>query len=1348
MLYHAAGMAEPGVDIEQVVMTLQEPLDEALFLRAWERLVERHAILRTRFKWPGTGEPRQEVLDRVRIPVERFDSPSLERVVDEHRARGFDVTQAPLMRLALARRGDDHTVLWTFHHLLLDGRSRFMLIRELFACYEALAAGGEVAREAPRPYRDYIEWLRRLDHERARDYWQRALAGFRAPTPLGVAGRHGAAGYATQECRLPAKLTSALRKRARAARITLSVLLQGAWALLLHRYSGERDVVFGVTRAGRSSALEGAAGMIGLLINTVPLRLHVDPEAELLTWLAGLRRPLLELREHEHTPLVQVQAWSELPRGTPLFESLFVFAEHTLDAELRAQGGKWSARHFRTHAQSNYPLALAAYGDEQLVLQLQYSRRRFADDVMRRLSGHLQALLEGMTSDPHARLHDLPLLTAHERHRLLVGWNATALAHPQARCAHELVEEQARVRPDVLAVEDGERQLTYRELDERAERLASRLRRHGMQPDSLAAVYLERSVEMVIALLAIWKAGGAYVPIDREYPAERVRFMLEDSGAPVVLTQKALAAELPALPAKIVHVDVEEFDGQADRARAPPCAERLAYVIYTSGSTGVPKGVPITHRSLFNLICWHRDAYEVTPADRATQVAGPAFDATVWEIWPYLAAGASVHIADERTRLDAQRLVRWLAERRITLAFLPTPLAEVALRERWPETSCLRVLLTGGDKLGPPPARRLPFRLVNHYGPAENTVVSTCGDVPPNGTPAIGRPLPNTWAYVVDHYLQPVPIGVPGELLVGGVQLSSGYWRRPELNAERFIQAFGRRLYRTGDRVRWLEDGNIEFLGRLDDQVKIRGCRVELGEIEAAIARHPGVREVVVMARDIAADKRLVAYVVARSDPEELRGALRAKLPSYMVPAHFVKLDALPLTQHGKIDRKALPVPERIAAAAADYLAPSTSTERALAELWQSLLGIERVGARDNFFESGGHSLLAMQLIGGVRKRFGVELTIKNLFELPVLADLAEAIDARSWLARSNVAAFLNELVRREIRVSAEGERLRCSAPAGALTPALREELARREAEILEFLRKAEAIAPQPDGIVPMQPRGTRMPIYAVSGHNGDVFAFRDLVRQLGEDQPFYGLQAPGLDGRSEPLARVEDIAAYLAAQIRTFQPAGSFVIAGYCAGGSVALELARQLASAGAEPALLALFGCAHPTVYRFSLRYWLERVALHAGIAARLPSFRARWGYLAERWRARLWQLRADGTPRGNDPNSLARFRFEQAMLLAVRRYTPGPYAGRVCHFIPRRGWLPDNGGAARWRSAAPRTEDYYGPDNIDPGRMLLDPGAAVFAELFERCRDSPRPIVSVSTDHLPARWAPPQRASQTPR
>jgi amino acid adenylation domain-containing protein len=618
--------------------------------------------------------------------------------------------------------------------------------------------------------------------------------------------------------------------------------------------------------------------------------------------------------------------------------------------------------------------------------------------------------LEGVAANPGARLSELSLLTDAERHRLLVEWNDTKADYPVARCVHELVEEQARVRPEALAVECDGRRLTFRELDDRAEHLAQQMRKRGVRSGALVAVYLERSVEMVVALLGVWKAGGAYVPIDPEYPPERVRFMLQDTNAVVVLTQKSLAGAVPATDAAILYVNADEVLGAVSRGRrakrAPMSPQQLAYVIYTSGSTGQPKGVPITHASLHNLVCWHQQAYGVTPADRATQIAGPAFDASVWELWPYLTAGASVHIPDEATRLDPGRLVRWLVEQRITLTFLPTPLAEAALRESWPEDGALRVLLTGGDRLNQRPAQKLPFRLVNHYGPTENTVVSTCAEVEAGstGAPPIGGPLPNTRAYVVDAHLNPVPVGVPGELLVGGVQLAAGYLNRPELTAEKFIPdpfdtTPGARLYRTGDLVRYLPGGNIEFLGRIDHQVKIRGYRIELGEIESALSAHPALREAVVLAReDEPGDKRLVAYVVANEDApadlaDQLRTHLRGSLPEYMVPSAFVSLEALPLTPNGKVDRKALPAPEQ-PISGATYVAPRTPTEEIVAGIWAEVLKLERVGVNDNFFELGGHSLLATQVIVRVRQALGVELPLRDLFAAPMIADLSLRIEA------------------------------------------------------------------------------------------------------------------------------------------------------------------------------------------------------------------------------------------------------------------------------------------------------------------------------------------------------------------
>src|SRR5262249_18728801 len=495
MLFHGLGGAAPRVDIEQGVATPPEPVDEGALRRAWERIVERHAIMRTRFRWEGVTKPLQEVVDRVHLPARRLDWRTLgeaerrtrfQTLVEEERLRGFDLRQAPVMRLVLVRAGEsEHWMLWTTHHILHDGRSRVLLFRELFCFYEAFSRGADLDLPSPPAFRDYIEWLSTLDDRGARAYWQQLLSGFCAPTPLVVA-RHGerydeiarVAGSASgiHETRLSTALTNTLRERAREASVTLSTLVQGAWAALLHRYSGEADIVFGATLSCRRSAVPGADDMWGLLINTLPIRARIDPGVELVPWLHQLRAQQVALRGCEHASLAEVQRWSEVPRGTPLFESLLVFDRQTLDAQLCAAGGAWSHRRFSVLGQTNYPLTLAAYGDEQLLLQIEYSRRRFADDVVGRMLGHLQTLLQGMAADRHVRLEELPLLPSAERQRVVSEWNRTAVAYPAARCVHELVEEQARIRPDALAVAGGGRQLLYRELDERAEALAEQLR--------------------------------------------------------------------------------------------------------------------------------------------------------------------------------------------------------------------------------------------------------------------------------------------------------------------------------------------------------------------------------------------------------------------------------------------------------------------------------------------------------------------------------------------------------------------------------------------------------------------------------------------------------------------------------------------------------------------------------------------------------------------------------------------------------------------------------------------------------------------------------------------------------
>ena len=582
------------------------------------------------------------------------------------------------------------------------------------------------------------------------------------------------------------------------------------------------------------------------------------------------------------------------------------------------------------------------------------------------------------------------------------------------KCVHELFEDQCLRNAGALAAADWKRSLPYGALNDMANGLAARLVTHGIGPDVCVAVCLERGVEMIAALLAVWKAGGAYVPLDPAYPQDRLAFMLKDSQARVLLTQKSLRGNFqpPIAGCQLIFIE-DVFENDKNRSQKTNHnltiknrkSSNLAYVIYTSGSTGQPKGVEIEHASLLNLIAWHQRTYEVKPADRAAQIASPAFDAAVWELWPYLTAGASVHFPDEETRLSPEKLPVWLYQKHITLAFAPTPLAEAMLREPWPEKCALRALLTGGDKLHRYPPKDFPCALFNHYGPTENTVVATWTEVPPSqhkNPPSIGRPIDNVQMHILDDRLRHVPVGTAGELHLGGLSLARGYRNRPELTAEKFIRdPLNARLYKTGDIVRELPDGNLEFLGRADNQVKIRGWRIELGEIEAALAAQPDVRETVVITREISGENRLVGYVVpargTKITVDTLREALKLKLPAAMIPSAFVLLESLPLTTNGKIDRAALPTPTL--ESEKEFIAPQTTAEKTLAEIWREVLGVQRVGRNDNFFDLGGHSLMATQVISRVRKQFQVELPLHDLFAAPVLAQLAGKINSSATVS-------------------------------------------------------------------------------------------------------------------------------------------------------------------------------------------------------------------------------------------------------------------------------------------------------------------------------------------------------------
>jgi surfactin family lipopeptide synthetase C len=1144
MLFHTLYEPESGMYFEQLSCTLDGSLNVLAFQQAWQQVVERHPVLRTAFVWNKIEKPLQVVGRRVGLPWQQHDwrglsavdqQEKLEVFLQADRQQGFQLSKAPLMRLTLIQMDESvYQFIYSFHHLLLDGWSLSLVVKEVFVFYEAICQGQDLHLKRTRPYQDYIAWLQQQDLSQAEAFWRLALKGFTAPTPIRVNKALGSLSsegktYSEQQIKLSVAATAALQSFARQHQLTLNTLVQGAWALLLSRYSRQEDVVFGATVSGRPADLAGVEFMVGLFINTLPIRVQASPEAFILDWLKQLQAQQVDVSQYEYSSLSQVQGWSDVPRGLPLFESIVVFENYPVDASLQKQGGRLEIHNVRAVERTNYPLTLVAEPGLELYLQLNYDCHRFDGATISRMLRHLQTLLEGIIANPGQRLKNLPLLTQQERQHLLVEWNNTQVDYPKDVFVHQMFEVQAEQRPEAVAMVFEDEQLTYRELNRRANQVAHHLCSLGVGPDDLVGICVERSLEMVVGSLGILKAGAAYVPLDPGYPSERLAFMLEDAKVPILLTQQRLVGRLPKHGAKMICLDADwEIIAQEDTENSTRKvkADNLAYVIYTSGSTGKPKGVEIEHQGLLNLVFWHQQAFSLSPADRATQIAGSAFDAAVWELWPYLTAGASIYIANEETRISPVLLRDWLIASAITITFLPTPLAESVLSLDWPRNIALRTLLTGGDKLHNYPSPSLPFKLVNNYGPTENTVVTTSGDVSSmnqsHRTPNIGRPIANTQVYLLDKNLQPVPVGIPGEIYVGGAGLARGYLNQPDQTALAFIpnpfsNTASRRLYKTGDLARYLPDGNIEFLGRLDDQVKIRGFRIEPGEIEAVLGQHQAVQEVVVMVReDVPGNKRLVAYVVvnqlAAPTIPELQHFLKQHLPEYMVPSAFVLMEVLPLTPNGKVDRRALPAPDTSCfSLKSSFVSPRDTLELQLVQIWEEVLDVHPVGVRDNFFDLGGHSLLAITLMARIQQKFGKNLPLATLFQGATIEHLASSLrqqtDSPSWST-----------------------------------------------------------------LIAIQPDGPKRPLFCVHPGGGTVLGYVDLARHLGSEQPFYGLESLGLYEEQKSYARVEDMAAHYIKAMQVVQPQGPYLLAGWCFGGLVAFEMAQQLQAQSQEVSFLGL--------------------------------------------------------------------------------------------------------------------------------------------------------------------------------
>src|SRR5712692_5548145 len=1208
----------PGASLYHVpkAVRLTGKLNVTALKETLDLIVARHESLRTSFTTVD-GIPMQVIARAMSVEMPLIDLTQLsetdreaeaQSVIDQEARRPFDLSQGPLIRAILLRLAEqEHILLVTTHHIVTDGWSMGIFHRELMELYEAFSAGRPAGLpDLPIQYADYACWHRQwfagAVYESQLSYWKKQFATL--PPVLELPGDHPRGAVqafrafrgAQQTLRLSKILTRQLKELCQKEEATPFMVLLAAYYVLLHRYTGEEDIVVGSPIAGRCMA--ETEQLIGLFINVLALRVSLCCNPTFREMLQRVKDVAFGAYAHQDLPfetLVKEVRPDRTLSHNPLFQVMFVLQNEPIPP---LEFGGLTVGYVQVgNVTTNFDLTLDIIEREnQFLLKFECNADLFEEETIARMMGHFQTLLEGLVANPEQRISELALLTAGERHQLLIEWTDTRTDYSADKCIQELFEHQVASTPDAIALIAGDRELTYAELNSRANQLACYLRKSGIGPDTRVGVCLERSPEMIVALLGILKAGGAYVPLDPAYPRARLQFMIEDANAPVLLTEKKLLHTLPETTSRIICIDelgqqiAQESTENPDLATS---AENLAYVIYTSGSTGTPKGVAVAHRNVVRLVRSTNYA-NFSAAEVFLQFAPVSFDASTFEIWGSLLNGARLAMMPPG-KASLKELAEALKRYRVTTLWLTAGLFHLMVDHHLEELRGLRQLLAGGDVLSVPHVRRvlqeLPgCRVINGYGPTENTPFTCCYPITNpaslNGSVPISRPISNTYVYALDPHLNPVPVGVPGELYIGGDGLARDYLNRPELTAEKFVRdpfsGNGARLYRSGDLVRYRPSGDIEFLGRIDNQVKVRGYRVELGEIEAVMAQHPEISEGVVVVRQDAGDKHLAAYLTPRNGHqpavEDVRSFLRERLPDYMVPSTFVVLESLPLSPTGKVDRLALPSTNGFKSTKG-FAAPEDELELKLIKIWEKVLNVRPVGINDNFFDLGGHSLLAVRLFALIEKSFGRNLPLATLFQAPTVKELARV------------------------------------------------------------LRKEGLPAPW-SSLVMIQPGGERTPLFCVHAAGGNVIEYRDLARLLGPDQPFYGLQANGLDGKSDPHTTIPEMAAHYIKEMREVQPNGPYLLGGRSSGGTIAFEMACQLKAAGEEVALLALLD-AYPAGY----------FKLLPGAA----SFRQRMQRRARRWNSHLMNL------------SQLKFADRISYLLNKLKYAPA----KIKHKVYRRAY-----------------------------------------------------------------------------
>ncbi len=1134
---------------ESATLRITGALDVPVLEKSLNEFINRHEAWRTIFpiidEQPAqVVQPamplRLPVIDLSSLPETQREGEAL-RLATENALQPFDLAQGPLLRAILVHLSEnDHRLYMTLHHIIFDAVAIYQIfLPELHKLYEAFSHG-EASPLAPLTlqYADFAAWQREVQHKEAvakeLAYWKEQLAGI--PQVLEVPSDHPRPAVqrykgSMQTFAFSRRLTDALKALSRQEGVTLYMTVTAAFQTLLHRYTGQNDLVIGTVTSDRKRP--EVQGLVGYFLNTLVLRTNMDGDPTFRELLGRVREVVLSARRHEDVPFEYVV--KELHPERTLSYSPVVQVLLAYQPSLPELPANWSCSQMDVQTNTS-KFDLSVEIEERadgLIGRFVYNTDLFEDATIVRMIGHMETLLEGIVANPEQQIEKLPLLKEAERHTLLVDWNATQVAYPEDICLHQLIEEQVERTPQAIAVSFEQERLSYRELNKRANRLAHRLRELGVGPDVLVGVCMHRSLELVVGLLAILKAGGAYVPVDPDYPQDRIAFMLEDAQAPVLLTQSHLLGQFPASQAKVLCLDSDWptiARCSAENLEREVQPHHLAYVIYTSGSTGKPKGAMNTHRAICNRLLWMQDEYHLTAQDRVLQKTPFSFDVSVWEFfWPLL-TGAHLVMARPGGHRDPAYLAELLKTQEITtLHFVPSMLQVFLEEARHYSYPKLRRVICSGEALSAELQDRfftcMQAELHNLYGPTEAAVDVTywqCQKTPGQRIVPIGRPIANIQIHILDPLLQPVPIGVAGELHIGGIGLARGYLNRPELTAQKFIKnpfatEEGARLYKTGDLARYLPDGTIEYLGRLDHQIKIRGFRVELGEIEAVLESYAAVREAAVVAReDVPGDKRLVAYVTLQTGEtasiSELQQHLEKQVPAFMVPSAFVLLEKMPISSNGKLDRRALPAPEITRETSANaYVEPTSLVQGQLVQIWEELLDVRPIGIKDNFFSLGGHSLLAARLIEKIQQACGKKIALATLFAGPTVEQLALALT--------------------------------------------------QDVSSTDYT-----------SVVAVQASGSLRPFFFLHGDwTGGAFYCFTLARSLGSEQPFYVLETYKTAGLRD-LSCLEDMAAAHVKALRAAQPEGPYSLGGFCNGGLLAYEVARQLEEAGEHVDFLGL--------------------------------------------------------------------------------------------------------------------------------------------------------------------------------